>query len=818
MQRLFDALQLSRNGNALLFCGAGFTADCLNFDDDGPVGVTRHLLLLLNSTLHDEGLSSGYKDIRNAAKKFRTELGNYRLMQLLKDRFKISRVSSSISDLLAFPWAQIYTTNYDNGIEVGLQQISKKFQPVNNTDKRPADSKSLQVVHLHGFIESWTTENFESSCILDSDSYRSLTSVKKWLEELRVDIERAQAVVFVGFSANDFHLSQVLFNVTELKEKAFFINRPASEPDPDERAVQEEFGTPLYIGRDGLFEIVSSALKSDAPREPRLASFHRYHSPRPSASVPPVGDIEDLFIWGRLSPEHFKRDHNEAKSDYHVLRRDVSTITEAFSSPGKSILLHGDICDGKTFIARGVADRLYGSRPIFNLQHPYDDLLGEVASIQSIYPNAVLIVENCFSIREDRLLGLARMWASGEGNLLLTARSISTEAESGKLRSLRSIENLGEMSVGRLVDDETISLVALIDQIAGWTKLKVLSPNDRRRFIENDCGGIVPSVLLRLLSSEYVRDRYREEFNKTSDLDPLSRRMILAALIIANIGFDAPVSFLSNTFEEDFSGVVRRANQFNGDLKLVRVDGNVAKTVPSIGARNLLKNIVPDKEVVDTTIFVLERMGSEVRRGDFQQHIFSQLMRYSILSSAVSDTSEINRFFDHISKIGYFRDMPLFWLQWHMAMCAQERWNDADKYLSMGYTAADAYEKKKQETFNRKQLDDRRAKFLAARAIASMRSGSELFRDIKESLDIAGRLLRDSELTYHPFETLLDIGRLFVARGSTLIEAQREILLAQLVGAGSQGRKRVSSVPEGYQQSHAKAALHEFDLLTKGGH
>lgn len=816
MQRLHEALQSSRNGSALLFCGAGFTADCLNFDDDGPVGVTRHLLELLNMELAREGKPAGFKDIRNAAKRFRTDLGSFRLMGLLKDRFKISKVSSSITDILEFPWAQIYTTNYDNGIEFALQNLGKKYIPINNTDPRPPEGKALQVIHLHGFTESWTPENFETSCVLDSDSYRSLTSVKRWLDELRVDVERAQVVVFAGFSAGDFHLSQTLFDVSGLKEKAFFVNRPSANPDPDEHATQDDFGTPCYFGRDGLGEIILDVLTSGDPVEPRLASFARYQSPRPSSSVPPVGDIEDLFIWGRLSGDHFKRDHNESRSDYHVVRSDVSKIVETFSSPGRSVLLYGDICDGKTLIARGVADRLFGSRPVFTLRHPYDDLLSEAASILSTYPTSTLILENCFSIREDRLLGLAKMSAAGAGNLLLTARSISTEAESGKLKSLRAVEGFKEMSVSRLSDGESGSLVSLIDQIAGWASFKALSRNDRIRFVEVDCGGVIPNVLLRLLGSEYVRERYKEEFNKTSELDPLSRRMILAALLISNIGFDAPTAFLSNTFEEDFVGVVGKANRENGHLKLIRVEGGLAKTVPSIGARNLLKNIIPDREIVDTTIFILERMGGQARRGDFQQHIFSQLMRYSILNSAISDIAEINRFFDHISKIGYFRDMPLFWLQWHMAMCAQERWNDADKYLSMGYTAADAFEKRKQETYNRKQLDDRRAKFLAARAIATVRSGAELFRDLKESLDIAGRLLRDNELTYHPFETLLDVCRLFSFRGNTLIESQRSLLIAQFGSIAAQAEKRLHLVPEGYQQSHAKRALSEFDILLKG--
>ena len=201
---------------------------------------------------------------------------------------------------------------------------------------------------------------------------------------------------------------------------------------------------------------------------------------------------------------------------------------------------------------------------------------------------------------------------------------------------------------------------------------------------------------------------------------------------------------------------------------------------------------------------------------DFEQHVFSQLMRYSILNSTVSDVDEINRFFDHTSKIAYFRDMPLFWLQWHMAMGAQNRWVKAEEYLSMGYTAAAALEKKRGEKYNRKQLDDRKAKFLIARANSVMRSGSELFRDAKEALDIAGRLLHDSELTHHAYETLLDIAKLLRSRQGTLLEDQNAVLVGQLKMLVDLGKKKLGTVFEGYHRSRAVEWINQIEANTLG--
>ena len=124
MDNLRQLLERGRNGNAVLFCGAGLTADCLNFDDDSSLGVTFHLLQILNDELKNNGKQHGFKDIKNAAKRFRSDLGNHRLLALLKRAFvfEISKISASIVDMIQYPWAAIYTTNYDNGLRIGFTE------------------------------------------------------------------------------------------------------------------------------------------------------------------------------------------------------------------------------------------------------------------------------------------------------------------------------------------------------------------------------------------------------------------------------------------------------------------------------------------------------------------------------------------------------------------------------------------------------------------------------------------------------------------------------------------------------------------------
>jgi hypothetical protein len=132
--------------------------------------------------------------------------------------------------------------------------------------------------------------------------------------------------------------------------------------------------------------------------------------------------------------------------------------------------------------------------------------------------------------------------------------------------------------------------------------------------------------------------------------------------------------------------------------------------VPSIGAQNILQNLFNDTEIVDAIVPLLKNLAATYR-DPFEQRMFTQMMRFSILSDVVTDRGEIDRFFEHNKQEQQIRRMPLFWLQWHMAKCAAGELSVAEKFLEQGYGEAKEFERRTGKDFDRRQLDDRRAKF-----------------------------------------------------------------------------------------------------------
>jgi SIR2-like domain len=797
-------LDLARNGGGVLFCGAGFSADCLNFKPDETLGTGAQLLNLFNTEL---GQDPPYRDLQNAADALHANIADIGMMRLLKDRFAVSNVTSDMTDLLRYPWQTVYTTNYDNALEIAAMAVKKPVEAFNNTDDPNTVTPNLPIIHLHGYVQKWDIRNFRESCVLGAESYSVLTQVSRWLNRFRRNIDQAQIVVFVGFNAGDFHLSHAINDLTGLREKAFFINRPIASADPDITAAQKRLGTPFFTGRAGFASKIRELLVQDAPKDPSLASFVKYTPSEPALTVPTQAQIEDLFLYGTVEPSQLARDSSNNVSEYHVQRSAINDALTAIGDNFRILLFDGYPCDGKTLLATDLAYRLSGVRPVYHLRQAYENLLDEVAGILHHAPNAALIIENCFDLPPERLASIARQFDGREGVLILTSRAVAVDASPAGLALLKAFGSFLRIPLVRLDETEARALSELADQIAGWRDFYALDRGARLRFIESTCQASLPNFLMQLLKSDYVSQRYREEFNKLS-LDQTERLAIILALYVAHIGENAPVSFLSNAMRTDYGAIIDRLNAraCGETFRLVRRVGGVIQTVPSIGAQNILTNLFSDDEIVDAIVPALENLAAD-RRSPFEQRMFSQMMRFSILSNVVTNKDEINRFFEHNKQESQIRRMPLFWLQWHMAKCAAGKLHDAEKFLEQGYVEAAKYERNKMRKFDRRQLDDRRAKFLMLRAEKTSSPRDGLFADFNESIALADKILRQDEPQHYPFETLAEIVRTFVATRHQLAVNHKQSIHVKLDKLITYARKRIDVIADGYQKEKARSAL-----------
>ena len=101
------------SGNAVLITGAGFSLDCKNILGETPplaAGLSKKLCEYFNLDLTEDLKYTADVCIKYGEKED--------VLEVLKNNFTLVSPSQANVQICSIPWRRIYTTNYDNSIEL----------------------------------------------------------------------------------------------------------------------------------------------------------------------------------------------------------------------------------------------------------------------------------------------------------------------------------------------------------------------------------------------------------------------------------------------------------------------------------------------------------------------------------------------------------------------------------------------------------------------------------------------------------------------------------------------------------------------------
>jgi hypothetical protein len=70
MDTLQSLLARANSNKAILFCGAGFTADCINFESEEDIGASANLLNILSNYIKEAGFHENFLKISRTLQVF----------------------------------------------------------------------------------------------------------------------------------------------------------------------------------------------------------------------------------------------------------------------------------------------------------------------------------------------------------------------------------------------------------------------------------------------------------------------------------------------------------------------------------------------------------------------------------------------------------------------------------------------------------------------------------------------------------------------------------------------------------------------------
>ena len=180
-----DAIGELNPESSILFLGSGFSIGARNIANSTPPngkGLRRHFIEQLKlpaDTDYDlQVLSEEFA--KHDSGKLRDEL--YKI-------FRLTELTAGQTAVLNEPWRRIYSTNYDDAVE--LHRLKNQVPPNAYDVSEPIPNKLPHgaVVHLHGSIRLITPDNVMKSLVLGEASYVNQYVVRsRWYDQFQRDL------------------------------------------------------------------------------------------------------------------------------------------------------------------------------------------------------------------------------------------------------------------------------------------------------------------------------------------------------------------------------------------------------------------------------------------------------------------------------------------------------------------------------------------------------------------------------------------------------------------------------------------------------
>jgi len=334
--------------------------------------------------------------------------------------------------------------------------------------------------------------------------------------------------------------------------------------------------------------------------------------------------------------------------------------------------------------------------------------------------------------------------------LLITARSHIHELFAKDLFELFG-DQLRIRDISRLTKREIEGAVVVFDRYGLWGDRSAWGPERKQRFVILDCANYLPSLLVDVLKSQHITDRYKALLSETGNRGDVEE-LLICAFSLEVMGF-APRVF---HIQELLANSVKWARlRTQAELKsIVDFSAHTVRARSSVLANHLLHQVFSSKAIVATLTGMVRE--AELRRNarDFYQ-ILNSLMRYRSIAAILPEANRLEstiNFYEGVKNLSATRRNPQFWLQYAIACLAFGKLDRAERYFKDSYSFADP-------GYNTYQIDNHYARLLLEKALIT-----PTINDAMLLIDEARKIIiqqMGAEIRYYPYRVALGLFRCY---------------------------------------------------------
>jgi hypothetical protein len=748
---------------SILFLGSGFSAGAKNVENtDLPTGtgLKDRFAKLLEVNPSEYDLKALSDEIHSRP--------SMSLYQTLYNYFTAKTLASEQEAVLSFDWLRLYTTNYDDVVELYRHNSKIPANSFSYDDEKPNKFPHGSVIHLHGVIRKATEDNVLDQLVLNDASYvRQHFERSPWYDDFVRDLRYCSAAFFLGYSLSDYHIAALLMQSPTLRQKTFFVTQ--GPPDQIFSRRVEQYGSIMPIGIVGFAELCKNL-----PREVPSTNLNSLKSYRfldsfidKRTTTPPTPvEVQNLITFGAFN---FRRCLSTFPSPEYVVPR-MAKLDEAVKDlkTHRCLLVHSRIGNGKSIFLYMLAIKLSeeGYKSVvakadpMAIQQDFNALAaaGKLVVMFDSYNAAVSALEVLKDLPDDV-------------KFVVTVRTGVQEVRLHEIQA-RLPKPISRLSLNGLADAERSEFANLMDRSgSGISDLKT-RVSVCRDFRE---------LVLTQLSSQVIRKKLDDA------LEPVLKDNVIAKLFaICHIlnwgGHDVGSAFLKSITQRDAFIEFGKHQEIAYDI--FNFDDDDIRVRSSIVSEHLLSRTLDINVIVDAVESILLEAVRRKKERRFQA-ILSNLMAFSnlrrLLSGKPGNEGTIEQLFARLSRDVLINDEPLFWLQYSIAKLDAGDLPIAENFLKTAYVRA-----AKQKGFRTYQLDTHALRLLLIlEAAESPSSPIGRFADIVAKTELIISMIGDESHRDHAVRALEGFEEFVGKRKAGMGTQEKNVLvflLSQLIG------------------------------------
>ncbi|MBI2681563.1 MAG: SIR2 family protein [Candidatus Solibacter usitatus] len=780
----FDsALEHALDGESVLFLGAGFSLGAINSRLQ-PFELGTAFANRLASAV---GLPTP-TDLQDAAEVFLESRGPAALAKEVLESFQATTVAKHHTSIGSVPWRRVYTTNYDNVLEIASGKSAHPFRPV-TLSEHPSDFDQNEsiCVHFNGYVERVTSSLGDELKLTDSSYIAATIEASPWSSVFRLDLSMAKSVFFVGYSLVDLDIARLLASTELLQEKTFFVVGTSPSRQTESRAVR--YGTPKRFDSAWFGKQLETKRARYSPRErthPIWYCVEPYETRLTDTTAVSDRAIFDLFLRGLVDRQLAWNSVHGSVQPYMVQRTCVGVILKALDDPVNIVIVHGNLGNGKSMVVETVAGLAFAAgRPVYSLSKRSPSMEAELSHLCSSDKPFLLIIDS-YPGWMDALSTLGKH-RNKHMSLLLTARTGPNDVLVDRIEDMFRMRLVQEIDIERMDELELERVNEIFERYGLWGEKSALPRRARVQSLRSRCHGEWQSILVDLFQAPQIESRFSDVL-RTLDTKGGYYDVLLGILALTVLSQRVTIDTLADLFGNRVLNAAFQRNERVAEFVNFRSGDVINRS--SVAARFVLSRIADPNITVDVLAGMarsLDKFGTSYR---LYNETLRSLLQFSQIEMILPNRSLSERrdaafrYYERVKNLAYCQTNPQFWLQYAIAALVFEDFERADRYFESAYSFA-----RRQHSYDTHKIDNHYARLLLEKACrsASKEIGLKLFRDARK---IIFEQIQTERLHY-PYRVATRIGEFYDTFVGALADPERE----EILNAARYIERRINGLP-----------------------